>query len=150
MTSVVLVVGSVLGTALDVAEQLQGALETRKYTVIFNSAPKQLPNADVLLFCTSTTGRGNFPGGLVPLVNAIDTGDINVTGRRYGLIALGDSRYPTFCGAGRHLDELLTAREAIKVGERLELDANSGDYPDEKALAWLPGWLEALHQSLNV
>ena len=143
MTTIALVVGSVLGTALDVAEQLQDALQTQGYTVTLESNPQSLPDADVLLFCTSTTGRGNLPGGLVPLANAIAAGKVNIMGRRYGLVALGDSRYPTFCGAGRYLDSLLTQQGATRVGERLELDASDAEYPDEEALAWLPGWLES-------
>ncbi|WP_414501185.1 flavodoxin domain-containing protein [Zymobacter sp. IVIA_12111.31 C1] len=144
MTTVALMVGSVLGTALDVAEQLQEALVAEGYTVILEDKPQDIPDANVLLFCTSTTGRGHFPSALVPLVNGIEAGHIAVTGRLYGLIALGDSRYPTFCGAGRHLDDVLTQQGAIRIGERLELDASGSEYPDEEALAWLPKWLAAL------
>lgn len=144
MTSIALIVGSVLGTALDVAEQVQEALISQGYTVTLDDHPSQLPSADVLLFCTSTTGRGNLPGSLRPLVKEIEEDSTCVAGRRYGLIALGDSRYPTFCEAGRNLDEVLAAHGAVRVGERLELDASDTDYPDEEALAWLPQWLAAV------
>lgn len=144
MTTIALVVGSVLGTALDVAEQLQEALEAQNYTVVLENGPNSLPQADVYLFCTSTTGRGNLPSSLTPLVEAIGQHRTEVTGCRYGIVALGDSRYPTFCGAGRYLDELLSAEGALRIGERLEIDADSADYPDEVALSWLAGWLAAL------
>lgn len=144
MTTIALVVGSVLGTALDVAEQLQDVLVSQGYTVIFNDAPNDIPQADALLFCTSTTGRGEFPSNLLPLVNAIESGNSSVAGCHYGLIALGDSRYPIFCGAGRALDITLTALGATRIGERLELDASRSAYPDEEALKWLPCWLTAL------
>lgn len=147
MTTVALIVGSVLGTALDVAEQIQDALVSQGYTVILSDRSSQLPDADFLLFCTSTTGRGHLPNGLLPFVNEIKEHRANVSERRYGLVALGDSRYSTFCGAGRYLDELLTAQGAIKVGKRLELDASDGTYPDEEALAWLSQWLIAVKAS---
>lgn len=145
MTTIALVVGSVSGTALDVAEQLQQALEVQKYTVIFlKDTPDSLPKADIYLFCTSTTGRGNLPRSLTPMADGLRNHSIAVAGLRYGIIALGDSRYPTFCGAGRYLDELLTAEGATRIGNRLEIDADRGDYPDEVALSWLPDWLSAV------
>ena len=144
MTRIALIVGSVLGTALDVAEQMRDALVQQGYTVTLDDAPQRLPFADILLFCTSTTGRGNVPGALVPLVTLINGGDINVKGRRYGMVALGDSRYPDFCGAGRYIDSILAEQGALRIGDVLTLDADSADYPDEVALEWLPQWLAAL------
>ena len=145
MTRIALIVGSVLGTALDVAEQMREALVQQGYTVLLDDAPQRLPSADILLFCTSTAGRGNVPGALVPLVTSISSNDIDVTGRQYGMVALGDSRYPDFCGAGRYIDSMLTDQGALRVGDVLMLDADSADPPDEVALQWLPQWLAALH-----
>lgn len=144
MDTMALVVGTVLGTALDVAEQLEQALKDQAYTVTLYDGPKAFPEADIVLFCTSTTGRGNLPGSMVPLIQRIAVGDERVVGRRYGIVALGDSRYPTFCGAGRHVDNVMQQQGAIRMGERLELDADDTDFPDEEALAWLPGWLATL------
>ena len=141
MSSIALIVGTVLGTSLDVAEQLEDRLTAQCYTVTLYNAPSAWPRADVILLCVSTTGRGNIPGGLLPLIQRIEAGDIDVSGQRYGIIALGDSRYPTFCGAGRAIDEMLARRGAERVGERLELDAAETDRPDDDALAWLPQWL---------
>lgn len=144
MTRIALIVGSVLGTALDVAEQMREVLVQQGYTVTLDDAPQRLPSADILLFCTSTTGRGNVPGALVPLVTLINGGSIDIKGCRYGMVALGDSRYPDFCGAGRYIDSILTEQGALRIGDVLTLDADSADYPDEVALEWLPQWLAAL------
>ncbi|MND66492.1 Sulfite reductase [NADPH] flavoprotein alpha-component [compost metagenome] len=61
-------------------------------------------------------------------------------GWRYALIAMGDSSYEHFCGAGRRLDELLQELAADALVPRLEIDATVEDEPEVAALAWLKTW----------
>jgi len=61
-------------------------------------------------------------------------------GLRYALIAMGDSSYTHFCGAGRHLDGLLQELGAAQVIPPLELDATLHDEPERVALGWLRNW----------
>ena len=57
------------------------------------------------------------------------------------LIAMGDSSYEHFCGAGRTLDALLQELVAEPLVVRLEIDATVEDEPTEvAALAWLKTW----------
>lgn len=150
MTGITILVGSVYGTALDVAEQMQGALEQEGVSATLvehptlddvMSAPDRL-----LLWCVSTTGRGDLPGNIAPLMQSLTPETCSLQGWRYGIVALGDSVYPTFCGAGKAIDARLAECGATRIGSRLEIDASESDYPDEEALAWLPEWQAALAQ----
>jgi len=145
MSEIHIFVGSVFGGALDVADELKAALETEATKVVVHEQPEladlitSLPN--VAIFCTSTTGSGDFPGNINAFVSDLNEQGADLTSLRYGMIAMGDSSYATFCGAGRRLDELLTEYGAQRMGDRLEIDAAESLHADEDALEWLESWL---------
>ena len=102
-------------------------------------------DADALyLICTSTYGSGDVPDNARGLYDSLDETPRFLGHVRYGVIALGDSSYETFCEGGRLFDKALAARGARRIGEILCCDASSGDMPEEKAREWLEGWRDAL------
>jgi MioC protein len=104
--------------------------------------PAELTGRGWLMVCCATHGEGDVPDHLLPLLSAIEREDADLRGVRYGVVALGDRTYgETFCGGGRRVDNLLSARGARRVGEVLEIDASAQPFPDEAAVAWLPQWL---------
>lgn len=141
-------VATVFGGALDVAEEIAPLLREAGFEVtIFDQPVLEAltdPLPDLALFCISTTGCGDFPGNFVAFVQALDERGAALQGLRYGLIAMGDSSYPTFCGAGRRLDGLLAEYGAKRLGERLEIDAMEVLHPDEEGVAWAERWIEQL------
>ncbi|MFY0990278.1 flavodoxin domain-containing protein [Halomonas sp. C05BenzN] len=146
-------VGTMYGGALDVAEQVKPLFEEAGYEVAIFDQPtlEDLTGSatDLALFCVSTTGSGDYPGNFVPFVRELDEQSPSLTSLRYGLIALGDSSYgDTFCGAGRSLDELLAGQGAVRLGERLEVDAMETFMADDAALPWAEEWIES--QQLKV
>lgn len=148
-----ILVGTMYGGALDVAEQVKPLFEQAGYTVVIHEQPSidnvVESDADLVLFCVSTTGSGDFPGGFVPFVRNLRDQSPALTSLRYGLIALGDSSYgDTFCGAGRALDALLMDHGATRLGERLEIDAMETFMADDAAIPWVEEWIVA--QQLEV
>ncbi|PJX14017.1 nitric oxide synthase [Halomonas sp. 141] len=152
MPKMTIVVGTMYGGALDVAEQVKPLFEQAGYAVTVSEQPSLSDvsgDDDLTLFCLSTTGSGDFPGNIVPFVRSLKDQSPSLTGLRYGLIALGDSSYgDTFCGAGRVLDELLTSLGAQRLGERLEVDAMETFMADDAAVPWVEEWIVA--QQLKV
>ncbi|WP_016913938.1 flavodoxin [Vreelandella stevensii] len=152
MPKMTIVVGTMYGGALDVAEQVKPLFEQAGYAVAVSEQPSLSDvsgNDDLTLFCLSTTGSGDFPGNIVPFVRSLKDQSPSLTGLRYGLIALGDSSYgDTFCGAGRELDELLASMGAQRLGERLEIDAMETFMADDAAVPWVEEWIVA--QQLKV
>ncbi|MEC9481998.1 MAG: flavodoxin [Halomonas sp.] len=140
-------VGTMYGGALDVAEQVRPLFEDAGYEVAIHEQPTladliETP-ADLVLFCVSTTGSGDYPGNFVPFARELAERHPVLTELRYGLIALGDSSYgETFCGAGRSLDALLEEHGAKRLGERLEVDAMETFMADDAAVPWVEAWIE--------
>lgn len=147
-----ILVGTMYGGALDVAEQVKPLFEQAGYTVAILEQPSVADitgDADLVLFCVSTTGSGDFPGNFVPFVRSLREQSPSLTSLRYGLIALGDSSYgDTFCGAGRALDALLEDHGATRLGERLEVDAMETFMADDAAIPWAEEWI--VDQQLKV
>ncbi|GAA0572280.1 flavodoxin [Halomonas salifodinae] len=146
MPTLKIFVGTMYGGALDVAEQITPLFEQAGYRVTVLEQPsladlvEEAP--DLALFCVSTTGSGDFPGNIVPLVRELEEQSPGLVDLRYGVIALGDSSYgDTFCGAGRYLDALLADQGASRLGERLEIDAMETFMADDAALPWAEAWI---------
>lgn len=96
------------------------------------------------MLVSSTTGQGDLPDDILPWFLELKDTAPYLPDLRYGVIALGDSSYETFCGAGKQLDELFAELGAKRVGERLEIDACETMEPEVEAQAWLNNWLPLL------
>lgn len=142
MAEIDIVVGTVYGSAMLVADTLSAHLQGRGHLCrIFDEA--QLEDIDAsrfLLIVTATTGQGDIPPNLQPFASALASRAPYMKGWRYALIAMGDSSYEHFCGAGRRLDELLRELAAESLLPRLEIDATLEDEPEMAALDWLKSW----------
>ena len=113
MASILILVGTESGNAQMVADALQPVLKTAGHSVAVSDR---------------AAGAADFLGN-------------DLSGHRYGIIALGDMTYQdTFCGAGKKLDDIFAVCGARRIGERLEVDASEQPLPDEEALTWIEGW----------
>ena len=108
MAKIQILVGSVNGRAWQTANAVAHILTHQGHQVRVNDEPG-VPDLlqdseEVLLVCCSTTGEGELPAYLYPLFYALDDQKVDLTGRRYGVIALGDSGY-------RHFAPVCTVRQ---------------------------------------
>lgn len=150
MSKIGIFVGTVYGNSLAVAESAQEILEQQGHEVTIFDEPTlsdwQQYNAGegIALVITSSTGQGDLPDTIAPLFYEIQ----DVVGYqpelRYGVIALGDSSYDNFCGAGTRFDELLTEQSGTRIGDVLLIDAMEEDVPEEYAKPWIQFWGELL------
>ena len=139
-----ILVGTMTGTAEMVADELAAALDGAEIVAMDGGDPAVLEGAEACILCTSTYGDGEVPDGARPFYDTLRASALDLSGLRYGVIALGDSSYETFCEGGRLFDKALAVRGARRIGEILCCDASSGDMPEEKAREWLEGWRDAL------
>ena len=79
-----------------------------------------------------------LPDTLVPLFHEMRDRFPLLTGKPFGVIALGDSAYgDTFCLAGEQFRELLLELQASEALPMLRLDASETVTPETDAEPWL-------------
>lgn len=81
------------------------------------------------LFVVSTFGDGEPPDNARSFARRVMEQTQPLLGLRFGLLALGDREYPTFCGFGRRLGEWLGGGGAEPLFDPVEMDSR-----DAKAL----------------
>lgn len=142
MAKIALMAGTVYGSALEVASQLQQRLvglghQAQLFYPAKLNEVRQF-DADHWLIVTSTTGQGDIPDDLLPFFLQVNNEFPLLTGKSWGIVALGDSSYgDTFCGAGRQWRELLLQLNGNEIAEMLCIDATETLLPEQPALAWL-------------
>ncbi|WP_429066176.1 flavodoxin [Aeromonas veronii] len=142
MAQIDIVVGSVYGAAMLVAETLADELERKGYHCSLHEEARlaDIDPSRFLLLISATTGQGDIPPNLQPFASELVDKAPWLKELRYALIAMGDSSYDHFCGAGRRLDGVLQELGATRVIPPLELDATVHDEPEQVALTWLRKW----------
>lgn len=147
MANVKVLVGSVYGNALEVAEMcVEKLVEKGHVATLYRQADIDdiLEGTDTLLVCTSTTGQGEIPDNLLKLYCQMQDRCPPMPEARYGLITLGDSSYDTFAEAGQLMDALLQKLQLQRVGESLVIDACETMAPCEEAEPWITQWCDQL------
>ncbi|MCB1756006.1 MAG: flavodoxin domain-containing protein [Gammaproteobacteria bacterium] len=149
MANILIISGSVYGTATLVAEDLQIALEKNGHSVTHqdggNSKSLADEALDLALIVTSTTGAGDVPANLMTFHEELLSAPPRINDLKYAVIALGDSSYgETFCGAGRLIDEAMRDIGAVQVSEPLLLDALENSSPEDDAIEWVENLLQTL------
>lgn len=81
-----------------------------------------LKAADRALLIVSTTGEGDPPDSAARFVRRAMAGAADLSGLRFGLLALGDRTYDHFCGFGRALDGWLRRSGAEPLFDMVEVD----------------------------
>jgi len=142
-----LLVGTMTGTAQLVAQELELAWddgELQVETLLMDKLDARVFEREgVFLIVTSTYGQGDVPDNAKALYESLQNARPDLSGVRYGVIALGDRTYAeTFCNGGKRFDKILAELGAKRVGEIMLHDASAGTMPEEVALGWVQGWIE--------
>lgn len=149
MADLVVLVGSVYGGSVEVAERVAEAVEEAGLSVEVNEDPdiSSLDGDAVILLVTSTTGNGELPENIQPFNEQLQQHPVALNGRGYAVIALGDSSYgDSYCAGGLLLDEQFADLGAKTLLPILKIDALEFFQPAEGVSDWLDGWLEVLKE----
>ncbi|UUA74122.1 flavodoxin domain-containing protein [Cellvibrio sp. QJXJ] len=144
MSKIQIFIGSVYGGAEEVAELVAEELRSLGHEVTLNTYARAEDLArdanEIILLCHSNTGSGELPDNIQPLYLHLTRDYPRISGRRFGVINLGDSSYTTFNEAGVMLAAAFEDLGAQPIGEPLVLDASSGDDAATEARTWVKHW----------
>lgn len=147
MNPIHIIVGSQMGAAEAVADELAAEIEAKGGSAVVHESPQydEIPQTGVnWLICTSTHGAGELPDNILAFAKTLSREKPDLSQVNYGVIGLGDKSYDTYCRAAHQFDQLLSSLNAQTKGQLLEINALDEDLPEDYALAWLPAWLAAL------
>lgn len=144
MAQIQIIVGTTKGTAWKAAQSAAVILQQFGHTASVNeiAKPADLTRdpAEILLVCSSTTGDGDVPRNLYPVYACLDNEIMDLKGRQYGVIALGDRGFPRFAHAGLLMEDALYRSGARPLCDMLTIDAQTDDRPHLTSALWARDW----------
>src|SRR5258708_6656211 len=130
-----ILVGTMTGTAQLVAQELELTLddgETRVRTTPMDGLDAGVfSGGGLFLICSSTYGQGDVPDNAKNLYESLQTARPDLSNVQYGVIALGDRTYETFCHGGHRFDAILSQLRARRIGAIMLDCGSAGPIPDE-------------------
>ena len=143
--SLAVLFGSQTGTAEQIAKRVSREAEKRGFAsraLAMNDFTKvDLSKEERLVIVTSTWGEGDPPDNAVAFWNHLNTPTApQLSHLQFSVLALGDSSYSEFCGAGKKFDARLEQLGAKRFLPRIDCDK---DY-DSAANAWIESLWTAL------
>ena len=133
--------GNSEGLAEEIGERLAGAGFEAPVSSMEEFEALGIGELGHLLLVTSTWGEGDPPDNAAAFLEWLE-GEAapRLEGLKYSVLALGDSNYLDFCGAGKRFDVALEKLGATRLAERVDCDV---DFEDA-AKGWTDGVLAGL------
>ncbi|MGE0094129.1 MAG: sulfite reductase subunit alpha [Alphaproteobacteria bacterium] len=104
------------------ARSLQAAHVPAKVVPLAQLDVATLAAARRALFIVSTTGEGDMPDGAAGFVRRVMPKPVHLSDLHYGVLALGDRTYTSYCAFGHALDGWLRGQRATPLFDLVEVD----------------------------
>lgn len=132
--------GTETGNAEMLAEDIQAELEGDHEVSCDNLSdidPADFDPTRFYLLVCSTYGDGELPASAQPFAEAMEAAAPDLSAVHFAIFGLGDSEYDeTFNHGPKRLAELMIARGAQQLGERVAHDASGPDMAEDLAFPW--------------
>lgn len=149
MAAIDILVATTSGNTEYLADQLASQLQqaghstTMHYEPNYSDLIEALHDDSVWLCCVASHGAGDYADSMLDFAEELHHHKPSLNGLKYGVIAVGDSCYDTYCAAGRDCDAMLAILGAKRLITHLEIDMSQDD-PDEKSSTWLENFIKSL------
>lgn len=141
------IVGTMLGSSEYVADHL-ATLIPGTFEITHHLTPNindfDLSQPQTWIICTSTHGAGDFPDNIVSFIEQLNLNP-DLANIDFGVCALGDTNYDTYCKAGKTIDKKLADLGAKSLTTIELIDVSLGDIPEDQAQIWLEKWINKLN-----
>lgn len=128
--------------AEDVASHLEGDHEVT-CTNLSDFAPDDFAANSFYLVICSTYGDGELPASAKPFAEAMEQAKPALGGIHFAIFGLGDTEYDETHNFGSQIiADMLAARGATQIGERVVHDASGPDMADDLAMDWADATVE--------
>jgi len=145
--------GTETGNAEMVAEDIAAEIEADHEVTVTNLSdfdPADFDGAVFYLLVCSTYGDGELPASAQPFAERMEAKAPNLSGIHFAIFGMGDSEYAeTFNFGPKRLAEMMTARGAVQIGERVAHDASGDDMPEDLAGPWVEAVLAQADERLG-
>ena len=143
-----IVVGSVMGTAQEVAETVHDVLQGHGHKVEtleqFEVGQLDLEPSTTLIVCTSNTGMGELPRNINPFYQHLLNDTPSIDGKEFAVINLGDSSYPNFGQTGQVLYESLVNIGAKPISDTAIFDDQVIEDYEAESTRWANNFTQTL------
>jgi MioC protein len=142
MSNLLIAVGTVYGSTIDLAEEAIEILTAMNHSaeMFMDFQSSQLNSDSILLIMTASTGMGDIPDNLMGFYCDLLDEKPDLKDQRFAIVGLGDSSYDYYNGAARRLNELFLELGAQPVAETLLVDANEHPDPADPIASWIASW----------
>lgn len=146
MAKIELIVGTTLGSAEYVADELATQLEELDHETTVHLTPElnDIDPKSFWLIVSSTHGAGDLPDNIQPFFEEIEAKKPDLSRTKFALCAIGDSSYDTFCQGPEKLIEAIENCGAQVYVDKIQIDVQYDPLPEEPAQAWLTNWQDHL------
>ena len=93
--------------------------------------PTQILQERFVIVITSTHGNGDAPANAEKMLKYLQDNQVDLSQTKFTVCALGDSSFLHFAQCGKDFDEVLGQRNAQRVLDRVDCDADFDDEFDE-------------------
>ncbi len=135
--------GNCAALATEAANAARAAGLTPSVADVAQYKTQKLKDEQDLLVIASTHGEGDPPQSAKPFFEFLESRKApKLPSLRYAVLALGDSTYEHYCGAGKWLDKRLAELGATALEPRVDCDVDF----DDAAAAWIAKIVARLDQ----
>ncbi|MCS6116330.1 FMN-binding protein MioC [Shewanella baltica] len=146
MAKIEVIVGTTLGSAEYVADEMMAQLTDQGHQVQVHLTPTlcEIDTHALWIIVSSTHGAGDLPDNIQPFFNEITEQKPDLSQVNFALCAIGDSSYDTFCQGPEKLISSIQDCDAKAFVDKIQIDVQLDPVPEDPALAWLAQWQQEI------
>ncbi|RLV60835.1 FMN-binding protein MioC [Parashewanella curva] len=144
MAKIEVIVGTTMGGAEYVSDELIALLEQHDVTQHLEPNLDEIPHHGIWLVVSSTHGAGELPDNIQPFAQQLMDQSPDLSQVNFAICAIGDSSYDTFCQGPEILIQGFQQLGATAIVDKIQIDVLDENLPEDTAISWLESWKDQI------